>query len=801
MIAKHVPMRAAASSDFAGLVEYITDAQDKTQRLGAVAVTNCEAASLPAVIGEVLATQRQNTRAAGDKTFHLLVSFRAGEEPDAATLSAIEARLCEGLGYGEHQRVSAVHHDTDNLHIHVAINKIHPQRLTMHEPFQSYRTLAELCASLERDYGLEADNHQSRRSVAEGRAADMECHAGIESLVGWVRRECLEAMRAAPSWAALHQVMTESGLVLRARGNGLVVEATDGTRVKASTVARDLSRPALEARLGPFEAPPELTSQHAFQHAPGSSLRHYDKPPVRLRVDTAALYARYQAEQQRHLAGRADALASARRRKARAIEDARRANRLWRATIKVVGGKDRGKGISKKVLYGQASRALAERLAGIHAAYAKEREALCQGFRRRAWADWLKHEALQGNAKALAALRAREARQGLKGNTLSGRGEAGVLLQRPCPVPVQDNITKKGTIVFRAGSSAVRDDGDRLQVSREATREGVRAALGLALARYGRQITVSGTPEFKAQVIWAAVDSQLPLSFTDPAMELRRQQLSTKEKTHERTVRDERGSTDRRRPGETGAADGRGRGDGRSDGSVKRPRDDRRGAGVDAHAPAPRKPNAGRLGRVPPPHGQHRLRGLSELGVVRIAGGAEVLLPRDVPRHLEQQGAEPDHALRRGVPGDGWPGSGGLTSERLTSGTLTSGPLTSGPPSPAQLAAAHRYIAEREEKRLHGIDIPKHALYNECAGVILYAGLRRVEGQTLALLKHGEGDGESGEDKVMVLPVDAATARRLSRVALGDPLTVTPRGSIPGSRVPGSSVPRTKVQMSNGRSR
>ena len=36
--------------------------------------------------------------------------------------------------------------------------------------------------------------------------------------------------------------------------------------------------------------------------------------------------------------------------------------------------------------------------------------------------------------------------------------------------------------------------------------------------------------------------------------------------------------------------------------------------------------------------GQHRLRTLSELGVVRIAGGSEVLLPRDVPRHVEQQG-------------------------------------------------------------------------------------------------------------------------------------------------------------------
>ena len=196
MIAKHVPMRSLGKSDFAGLAEYITDAQSKTERLGLVTVTNCQAGTVQAATDEVLATQHMNTRATGDKTFHLLVSFRAGEKPDTDTLKAIEERICAGLGYGEHQRISAVHHDTDNLHIHIAINKIHPTRNTMHEPFQSYRTLGELCEVLERDYGLEKDNHTPARSIAEGRAADMERHAGVESLVGWIKRECLEEIKA-----------------------------------------------------------------------------------------------------------------------------------------------------------------------------------------------------------------------------------------------------------------------------------------------------------------------------------------------------------------------------------------------------------------------------------------------------------------------------------------------------------------------------------------------------------------------------------------------------------------------------
>jgi hypothetical protein len=758
MIAKHVPMRAVACSDFAGLAAYITDEQDTAHRLGQITITNCAAASLQAVIGEVLATQRQNTRAGGDKTFHLLVSFRAGEAPGSETLTAIEARLCAGLGYGDHQRVSAVHRDTDNLHLHIAINKIHPERHTMHEPFQSYRTLAALCAALEREYGLQPDNHLPRRSVAEGRAADMECHAGIESLLGWVRRHCLEALRAAPSWAALHQVLHENGLVLRARGNGLVVEASDGTRVKASTLARELSRPSLEARLGPFEAPPDgprpgPPDEPREGPATAGDRRHYDKAPLPLRVDTAALYARYQAEQQRRLAERTDALASARQRKARAIEAARRTNRLWRATIKVADGK----GIDKRLLYAQASRALRAQLAAIHAAYANARETLYGGFQRRAWADWLKHEALHGNAEALAALRAREAARGLQGNTVTGgggrRSDLGCV---PDPLShdplVRDTITKKGTILYRAGASAVRDDGDRLQVADEATREGVQIALRLALTRLGPRITVSGTPIFKAQVIRAAVDLKLPLTFTDPALELRRQQLSSKEPGHEHALhvrRDgaERGRADRRRVG--------GAGDGATVGAPRRGGRDARG-GAGGHAPAPRQPDPGRPGRVPPPHCRHRLRALSELGVVRFADGAEVLLPGDVPRHLEQPGPQPDHALRRGLPG-----AGGRDAPRL---------------SPAQRAAADTYIAERNAKRVQCIGIPKHALYNGCAGVMTFAGLRRIDDEALALLRHG------GADEIQVLPVDAATARRLSRVALGEALTVTPRGTMAMSK-------------------
>lgn len=734
MIAKHVPMRSLGKSDFAGLVRYISDKQDKTERLGIVQATNCQADSMPAVIAEVLATQRLNTRAEGDKTFHLLVSFRPGEKPAADVLKAIEERICAGLGYGDHQRVSAVHHDTDNLHIHIAINKIHPTRNTMHEPFQSYRTLGELCQVLERDYGLEVDNHQSKRKIAEGRAADMEQHAGIESLVGWIKRECLDDIKGAQSWSELHQVLRENGLELRQRANGFVIEAGDGTMVKASTVARDLSKPKLEARLGALDPSAE-------QAVRLKARKEYKKGPVRSRVNTVELYAKYQEEQRTLTATRGEAWEKARGRKDRQIEAAKRSNKLRRSAIKLMGGTR----FAKKLLYAQAHKALRAEIQSINKQYHKERAALYERHKRQTWADWLKRQALNGDGQALVALRAREAAQGLQGDTI--KGEGGGL---PGHAPVTDNITKKGTIIFRAGVTSVRDDGKRLQVSRQATGQAVEDALRLAADRYGNRITVTGTAEFKAQAILSAVSAELPITFSDPGLERRRQTLlsSYQEKQHDRSERSRsaRGRTDRRGTGRSrpGTA------------SDQHPSGARRpavggypgvGAGTSAGVQASTaKPDIGRIGRVPPPQGRNRLRTLSGLGVVRISGGGEVLLPRDVPSGMEQPGAKPDTALRRGVSG---PRSGVAAEHR---------------------AAAASYISERESKRLKGFDIPKHSRYNGETGEFEHAGIRTVDGQALALLKR--------DNHVFVLPIDGATANRLNKANIGDPVTVDGKGFV-----------------------
>jgi hypothetical protein len=509
MIAKHIAMNAAAKSSFARLVRYLTDAQGKQVQRGEVRITNCLNDSADVAALEVLNTQMMNTRSAADKSYHLIISFRAGERPDAATLAAIEDRFCDALGFAGHQRVSVVHDDTDNLHLHVAINKIHPTRYTIHEPFRAYPTLAKLCDKLENELSLQKDNHTPRQVGAENRASDMEHHAGIESLLGWIKRECKEQMLGAQSWDQLHAVLAENGLHIHPRANGLVITADNGTTVKASSVAREFSKPKLEQRLVPFQA---ASGQQTAREA----ARRYQKQPLASNVDTTELYARYRTAQADAIESRIRERERARARKERLIEAAKRSVHLKRAAIKLAPMPRP----AKKLMYSALTRALGEEIAAIKGSYRRERQAIDQKHRRSQWTDWLRREAETGDLQALAALRGRKRQGDPAGNSVTGPAPP----HRPLPPSGHDSVTRKGTIIYSVGKGAIRDDGARLKVSVGADQDAVQCALQMAIARYGERIAVSGSDAFREQILVAAVAGGLRVTFADAALEQRRLQ-------------------------------------------------------------------------------------------------------------------------------------------------------------------------------------------------------------------------------------------------------------------------------------
>ena len=201
--------------------------------------------------------------------------------------------------------------------------------------------------------------------------------------------------------------------------------------VKASSVARELSKGKLVDRFGAFK------SQTRPVNTEGSG-KKYEARPVRSRFDTTLLFGRYKNEQQGTRANRTQEWQEARAKRDRLIADVKRKAKLKRATTKLAGGSR----AEKKLLYAMTSQSVKGELNKINEQYRRERERLLKQYQPVQWADWLRREATKGDQEALAALRARVVALGLKAD--------------------QDSVTKKGTIIYCVGSSAVRDDGDSI---------------------------------------------------------------------------------------------------------------------------------------------------------------------------------------------------------------------------------------------------------------------------------------------------------------------------------------------------
>jgi len=268
MIAKRVARRKDSKSSIKQLVNYIVDEPNQGEKVGRLIITNCLSDSKELAIKEMLATQSLNTKSKNDKTYHLIVSFRSGENPSIEQLADIEAELCNAIGLGEHQRISAVHTDTDNKHLHIAINKVHPETYRCIEPYYDHYKLNDVCKELEQKHGLEVDNRIDKTKPRQGysKVSDIELQTGLQSFKTWVCNEpkkmLAELLKSEDlTWKKLHESMAEFNLAILKHGAGLVIGDKDNKLfVKASSVLRELSYGSLEKKLGEYQAPDELAN-------------------------------------------------------------------------------------------------------------------------------------------------------------------------------------------------------------------------------------------------------------------------------------------------------------------------------------------------------------------------------------------------------------------------------------------------------------------------------------------------------------------------------------------------------------
>jgi hypothetical protein len=400
MISRRIS-RQAENDDYRRLARYIQAADHGDEKCLMSWCAGCWAGDdYDMAIREVADTQALNTRTTREKTYHLIVSFRPEDEAKLTPeiLKEIEFQFAKALGFEGHQRHCGVHKNTNNLHMHVAYNMIHPEKLARHEPFRDYHTRDRVCRELERRFGLTIDNGHSVES-AEPKltpvAATVEAQTGQQSFDGYVKERrgpIVEALGQAAGWPQAHAAFARYGLEIRPHGNGLVIKDRNGKHaIKASSLDRSLSLGNLVRRFGAY-VPPDQAKEHYPED------ERYTAKPVHRDPNRGALYEEYQA--------------GIVTRKA-ALEDIALRAQAEHEAVRIRWDKERQK-ISQE-FFGRHRFELLK-IARLHEAENRlqvrkrinaERESIRQVMPYATWSDFLRWKAVQGNEMALAILRSK----------------------------------------------------------------------------------------------------------------------------------------------------------------------------------------------------------------------------------------------------------------------------------------------------------------------------------------------------------------------------------------------------------
>ena len=257
MIVKVAELDKSIKSSFKRLTEYITceqvEAEQNIRNIGAWLEPDdiYDIEDLDLFIDDVEHIQSMSN-AKSDKTYHMIVSFGVDERPDSNTLKAIFNELIDSLGFVEHQRITVIHNDTDNLHMHIAINKIHPEKYTIREPFRDYKILSEKASELEIKYDL-SQTHNKDKNITNTHtiANNIDARPTQESFKTYVSSINLSECK---SWEDFHDKLKENGVLYKKYGSGAVFKdlTDDKINIKASAVKREYSLKNLENKYGEF---------------------------------------------------------------------------------------------------------------------------------------------------------------------------------------------------------------------------------------------------------------------------------------------------------------------------------------------------------------------------------------------------------------------------------------------------------------------------------------------------------------------------------------------------------------------
>ena len=575
MIAKVQPTRQHASS-FRRLCKYLTTERDAdTGELlsrGDVVLSD-NVAGLDTVAIQMEGIAFVNPRCK-DALCHYELAWPPGERPTRPQWMDCASYTLNALGYQDHQYMVVAHDDKKHFHIHIMVNKVHPETFKAHTPYRNWLTLDAAMRVLEARYGWthtdgptrwdEESKQAVRASYSErnalrtaqqqptGAAAKFEHYHDEESLQTYMRREVAPLVRTLLTrqnvrWEVLHTFLAKYHLrIEKGEAGGYTVLAADhNIRVKASDVFRNnfagrVNRETTESVLGPW-TPASTSIQHSAPHLAQHSERNIaqrEERKAQRRAERSALMDEYNQYRNRQ------------REVCKAFTtDGRDCTQYLRDVLRQQKKEIRSSALSwpdKKVLLSQAAAQSVLEIRGLKLSIQRRRqEAFPKNLR-----SWVADKAAEGDARAAAQLRGWRYADQRNQRRLDARLEANAM--HIGPPPDHDSSTdwadlaqqrlaaqqkqqalanqiaapriwkidrKTGDVSYALNGQVSVIDRGRVVTVLNQDKAAVLFGLEMAIQKYGTRIACTGTVEWKRMVSKVAAQHGISVQFTDPEMQ------------------------------------------------------------------------------------------------------------------------------------------------------------------------------------------------------------------------------------------------------------------------------------------
>ncbi len=466
------------------------------------------------------------------------------------------------------------HDDKKHFHIHIMVNKVHPETFKAHTPYRNWLTLDAAVRFLEAKYGWahtpgptrwdeeskqavrtsrsERNALRTARQQPTGAAAKFEHYHDEESLQTYVRREVAPRVRqllvrANVTWDDLHLLLSKAHLRLeKGESGGYTVLAVDhNIRVKASDVFRHnfagkVNRQATESALGPW-TPASTSIQHSAPHPAQHSERNAaqrEERKAQRQADRSALMDEYNQYRNRQ------------REVCKAFTtDGREGRQYLREVLRQQKKEIRASALSwpdKKVLLSQATaQSVLEVRALKLSIQQRRREQFPKDLR-----SWVADRAAEGDARAAAQLRGWRYADQRNQRRLDANLESSALhigpppednqksawadfvQQRPLAQQEQQALAnqiaatriwtinrKTGDVSYMLNGRVSVIDRGRLVTVLNQDEAAIVFGLEMAVQKYGSRIACTGSEEWKRMVTMCAIKHGIFAQFTDPEMQ------------------------------------------------------------------------------------------------------------------------------------------------------------------------------------------------------------------------------------------------------------------------------------------